>query len=463
MKKFILGALALLAVGMASRLAAAELTATREEMAALRDAWLADPEKPVAAHPDAAVYPGLVKPGTPKIEKTVEIDLTIPRWHSTGVYAPPGEPLMVVVKDDCTRRGLKVRVGVSARDLSGLAEWKRHPVVSCEVPLTKKKTTVYNPFGGLVHIVVPDGAEGACTVKLSGGVMAPWYRRGATKPEDFIRDCAETGAPYGEIQGRHLVIMSETAGLRQTTKARALAIYWDRVLDACRDLAQWKTRRYPERMCSDVQLTAGWMHSGYPIMTHVNERRFDWALDDKELRKSKAWGLYHELGHNHQNVDWTPMGMGEVTVNLFTTYVINAVGKRDYREDDFVTSTVKADGRVAQWVANGQSFDALLGDPFLALEPFLRIREAYGWEVYKKAFAEYLKPDFNRPYGNEMKWQVLIEELSKAANADLCAALEQWSVPTMERTRKNCGKFPPAKPSVTKDLPVRERGKPLEL
>ncbi len=437
----------------------AELTASRSEMEALRDAWLADPEKPVAAHPDAAVYPGAVKPGAAKIDKTVQIDLSVPRWHSTGVYALPGEPVTILIKDSLASLGLKVRVGVSPRDLSRLDEWKRHPVVSCEVPLTKKRTTVYNPFGGLVHIVVPatEGLKGVKPVKISGGIMAPWYVRGKTEPAAFIKECQTTAAPYGEIESRHFVIMAETAGLRKTTKARALAIYWDMVLDACQDLAQWKERRSPERICSDVQLTAGWMHSGYPIMTHINDKHFDWAIDDKALRASEAWGLYHELGHNHQNVDWTPSVLAEVTVNLFTTYVIETVGKKSWRKENFFTGADKSKARVRTWVDKGHTFDDLVGDPFLALEPFLRIQEAYGWDVYKKAFAEYLKPGFNRPVGDDMKWQVLAKELSRAADADLASVFAAWSIPMHSETLAACASYPPAKPALTAGLPQSVR------
>lgn len=58
------------------------------------------------------------------------------------------------------------------------------------------------------------------------------------------------------------------------------------------------------------------MHSGYPIMTHLDAapRMVNLAA----LRSVGEWGLFHELGHNHQADAWTFDGTVEVTCNLFS-------------------------------------------------------------------------------------------------------------------------------------------------
>ncbi len=40
----------------------------------------------------------------------------------------------------------------------------------------------------------------------------------------------------------------------------------------------------------------------------------------EHMRKG-AWGLFHELGHNHQAREWTFEGTGEVTCNLWSLYL----------------------------------------------------------------------------------------------------------------------------------------------
>ncbi len=435
----------------------AESVFARLAILAQKNAWLANPEKPVAASPGAAIYPGVVKPGTPKIKKTVDIDLSVPRWHSTGVYAVPGEPLTVTLGADAVKLGLKVRIGSTADDLSGQSEWKRHPTVTCEVPLVKETTTVYNPFGGLVYIVVPErgGLSGVKPVALAGGVMAPWFKLGRDTNEGFAEQCRTSGAPYGEIQSDAFVVIAETAGLRHVEDATWIAAYWDKVLAACQHLAQWKTRRSPERICSDVQLVAGWMHDGYPLMTHINDAHFDWAIDRENLMTGDAWGCYHEIGHNHQNRDWTPDGTGEVTVNLFTTYAIERVAGANIRDSRFPSSRQQAARRVKNWVARGKKFDDWKGDPFLALEMYLRIKEAYGWDAFIKTFARYREPGFVRPKNDGEKWQIFAKELSQTVNADMATVFEKWSIPVTAETKAFCAKFPAAKASLTAGLVKR--------
>lgn len=420
-----------------------------------KNAWLANPEMPVAVEAGADVYPGATVPGTPKIEKTVEVDLSVPRWHSTGVYAVAGEPLSVTIGKEMLGMGLNVRIGSTADDLSHLDQWKRYPRVTCEVPLVKEKTTVYSPFGGLVYIVVPmrGRRSGVFPVEISGGIMAPWFKSGRDTKESFAEQCRTTGAPYGEIQGRDFVVIAETVGLKKVDDPLWIADYWDKVLAASQDLAQWKwQRRYPERICSDVQLSMGFMHSGYPLMTHINAQRIDWALDKPRLERGEAWGCYHEIGHNHQNADWTPAGTGEVTVNLFTTYAIETVAGQDIREDRFHSSRRQLQSRVANWVTRGKNFNAWKSDPFLALEMYLRIKEKFGWDVYKKTFARYLEKGFSRPRNDYEKWQIFARELSKTANANLAAVMSAWSIPMGQDTLKECAKYPEADNSLTEGL-----------
>lgn len=434
----------------------AESIFARLAILAKKNAWLADPEKVWPADPGAAVYPGLVRQGTPSIERTIPIDLNIPRWHSTGVYSPAGQVLTVTIPEAAMKLGLKVRVGSTADDLSGSAEWKRNPLVTVEIPLVKMKTVFASPFGGLVYIVVPDRirrekgtATGQVEVALHGGVMAPWFKLGRDTNEKFIRECAETGAPYGEIEGKDFILSAETVCLKKVSEPEWISEFWDKVLLADQELAQWKMRKFPERSCSDVQLTCGWLHNGYPLMYHVNDQHFDFLLDKERLAKEGEWGVMHELGHNHQNRAWTPAGTGEVTVNLFTMYAIETVSGADLRDERYPCGLQKANRRVSNWVRKGKSFEDWKKDYFLALELYLRIKEAYGWDAYKKTFARYREPGFRQPSTDSEKWDTFACELSKAVEADMGAVLTAWSIPLSESAKAECAKYPPAKESLT--------------
>ncbi len=420
--------------------------------------WLAKPERPIAADPAAAVYPGLVKPGTPTVEKRVMVDLAIPRWQSTGVFAPAGKPLTVKIDPAAAKFGLKVRIGTTADDVTGLPEWKRAPRVTMEHPLTKPETTVYSPFGGLVYIVVPSNQQPATSnqqpVLLSGGVMAPWFKLGRDTAESFKAACAASGAPYGEIEGKNLIITAETAGLARVKDPAWIARYWDKVVAEDRALASLTARKSPERICSDVQLTGGFMHAGYPLMTHVNRPNLDWAIDEAMLAKGDAWGCFHEVGHNHQDRAWTPRCCGEVTVNLFTVLAIEKVAGQDWREERFPSGRNKLAKKVSDWVAHGKRFDNWKGDPFLALELYLRLQEAYGWEAYTRTFARYRSPGFKGPNRADDTdiFNVFIRSMSETVNANLAPVFAAWSVPVTDETRTFCSKYPAAESGLTAGL-----------
>ena len=73
-----------------------------------------------------------------------------------------------------------------------------------------------------------------------------------------------------------------------------------------------------------MQISAGYMHSGYPIMIPIDDS-IKIGLDERRSAREGAWGLFHELGHNHQSGDWTFDGTGEVTNNLIVLYVFDKV------------------------------------------------------------------------------------------------------------------------------------------
>lgn len=426
----------------------------RLAITARKNAWQADPERPVAADPLAAKYPGVVKPGTPKIEKTLAVDLSVPNWHSTGVYAVPGEPLTVKLDDASVKLGLRVRIGTTMDDLSDKDVWKRAPRVTCDVPLTKPVTTVYNPFGGLVYIVVPDNSSGVIDVGLSGGVMAPWFKLGRDTNERFIQEVAETGAPFAEIEGDEFIVSVETVCMRNVDDPKWVAEYWDTVLREDRELVGDASRRYPERYCTDVQLSLGDLHNGYPLMGHRDPKGRDGAVEKETLAAGAMWGVYHEIGHNHQKRCWTPACCGEVTVNLFSVLAIEKAAKCDWRKDGYLSSRNAGVQRVRNWVSRGKGFENWKKDYFLQLELYLRLQEAYGWDAYKKVLLYYRRPEYqwlNRAPDNEI-FNEFVKVFSEVVEQNIAEVFTAWSIPISDEARAACAKYPAAPASITAGL-----------
>lgn len=413
-----------------------------------------DPFKAWPADPAAATYPRLVKPGTPKIERTVDVDASIPRWHSTGVFAVAGEPVTVEIPADKTGLGLRLRIGTTDDDLSTLSEgWRRFPKVTTEVPLKNAATTVTSPFGGLVYVVVPEKASGTFPATIKGGVMAPWFKLGRDTNEKFIEECRTSGAPQAEIEGNEFIVTADIEGGVQAD-AKWVAEYWDKVLGDDWWLSGRKGKRaYPERFCSDVQLIAGWLHNGYPMMCHTDlTTHYDVSINKEMLEKGGGWGIYHEIGHNHQFPDWTPPGMGEVTCNIFTLLAINRTSGCDYRANGFETARRSSAAKVRRWVGSGKNYKKVKEDYFLALEFYARLIDVFGWDVLHNTFAHYQEPDFVHPKGETEQWDTFARLLSKEGNANVAEVMALWNMPISEDTLKACSVYPKAADALFADL-----------
>jgi len=221
--------------------------------------------------------------------------------------------------------------------------------------------------------------------------------------------------------------------------------FWDQVLDACADLATIpRERPRPERYVTDTQISAGYMHSGYPIMTMLDVAP---VMVDRErvMRNGHGgvWGLFHELGHNHQRPEWTFGGTGEVTVNLFTLYVFDTVCGRPKGSFDRVGGE-RRKRMLADYFKNGPDFEGKWKRrPFLALVMYVQLQEAFGWEPFKRVFAEYRRlPPNERPRSDADKRDQWLVRFSRTVGRNLGPFFQAWGVPTSEKARAQVADLP---------------------
>jgi hypothetical protein len=100
-----------------------------------------------------------------------------------------------------------------------------------------------------------------------------------------------------------------------------LAYQWKTIMEAFFDLSGY-VMPIPQRYVTDVEITAGSEHSGYPVMDAPLETYlFDMSGNPGTLTSGEAWGCFHEIGHNVQDSRWTPSLLTECTVNIFSAYV----------------------------------------------------------------------------------------------------------------------------------------------
>ena len=410
------------------------------------------PPAETEAHPAAATFPGVVPDGAARVTRTVEVNTTIPKWHSTGLYAAPGELVTVEVPGSAIGKKLKVRIGSTTCRNWRHSRWYRAPEVHREFSIKGARTLAANAFGGLIYIVVPNACKlGGIAVTIGGAVEAPYFQLGKTDLDEWRDKIRHLPAPRAEIASRKAILTVPSKDIRGLDDPASLMELWDRILDASADLAAWPShdRKFPQRYCADVQLCAGYMHAGHPIMLPTSAAPK--LVGREHLLKEGNWGLYHETGHNHQHRDWTFSGTGEVTVNLFTLYILEEVCGIKPNEGRMTKDRIQQ--QVTQHFAKGCPFTEWKRKPFLALYMYYQMQQAFGWDAFKQVFAEYRDlPAGERPKSDDEKRDQWLVRFSRRAGRNLGPFFEAWGVSTSDKARASIRDLPTWMPE---DLPKK--------
>lgn len=404
------------------------------------DQLAALPADQVRAHPAAAAFPGAVASDAPRVTRSVSVSTRTPEWHSTGLYIPPGEVVTITLPESAAQGGLRAVIGCHTDELWHHNEWHRVPRISSSTVLSGTTTKIASPYGGLLYIDVPGRASGGTVeVLVAGAVEAPLFVLGTTSPEEWRAKIRNAPGPWAELATDRIIVTIPSSHIREVDDPTQVLEFWNKVMDADADLAAIpRERRRPERIVADVQISAGYMHSGYPIMTHLDAGAWLGNLD--ELRAGN-WGLYHELGHNHQEGDWTFDGTVEVTCNLFTLYVHDMVC-------DIPRTTSKKwlsdhQDAIAKHIALGAPFERWKSEPFTALAMYMQMQQEFGWDSFKKVFAEYGKLGRSqRPRSEDEKRDQWLVRYSRTVGRNLGPFFEKWGVPTSEKARDSIKDLP---------------------
>jgi hypothetical protein len=401
------------------------------------------------AYPGANDYPGEVSRDAPRISKPLALPLAVPRWHSTGLYAPAGELIRVSIPPDAAATGLAVRIGAHTDALWHLDSWQRAPEISLAWPLDAAQTEVVSPFGGLIYIEVPDrmamearrsGAAPTLSATIEGAVESPHFKLGSTNPDEWRSRIRTLGAPWAELATDKVILTVPASEVRGLDDPAALMTFWDSLVDAASDLRGISRERpFPHRYVPDVQISAGYMHAGYPIMTHLDASIPMTQLD--QMRKGQ-WGLFHELGHNHQDPMWTFEGTGEVTCNLWSIYLLEKCCKTTWEPSS--EGHGNRERRWAEYDADGRPFGKWQSDPFLALQMYEQVKNRFGWEPFTAVFRECDRlPRNQRPKDTQDSINQWMVRLSRACGHSLAPFFDAWGVPITDSARAE-----------VKDLPV---------
>ncbi len=400
------------------------------------------PAEALVPHPAAALFPGSVPVDAVTSGLTVTINASYegmtasflyagagaPVWRSTGIYAPPAALLEVTVPESAAGVGLVVLVGCHTDDLWGKDSWSRVPRIVRTYPIQETVTKVANAFGGLVYLQVPAGTDlGDVPVTISGGALSPRFVHGETDLGEWVETIRYHPAPWAELESDRFVLSIASEEVRELDDPDAVLDYWNAVLDADADLAAIPhDRPRPERIVSDVQISAGALHSGYPIMGHLDVGPA--VVDLATLTSQGNWGIFHELGHNHQWKHWMLPGTTEATVNLWSIYAMEKVVGLPSSQTHPAISPENRQQRILDYLASGPDFGQW--SVWTALETYLQLQEGFGWAAYQSVFAEYygLTPSEQPANEQEVIDQWLVR-FSMAVERNLGPFFQAWAIP----------------------------------
>lgn len=395
----------------------------------------------VAAHPAHEVFPGKVPAGAPRITGEVKVTPAIPGWTSTGLYAAAGETITVILPENLADKGYAVRIGCHSDTLYHLDKWERAPDITRSVPLVTATTKTASAFGGLIYIEVPARAkdDAPFTATIQNGVPAPLFVLGQDDDAKW-KEIRLRPAPWAEMACDKLIISFPSEVGRLVNNPTELMTFWKKVVEAQDDITnQAAERKRPERIVADAQISAGYMHSGYPIMIPTSA-----APEMVTFGKLKfpGWGFYHEIGHNHQRGDFTFDGTGEVTNNVIGMYCYHEVLKKDWLIGHPAITEEERKENVQKIKKSADKWQDWKSSPFLALTTYIQLIQEFGWESWRKYLHSFAGNEFGpAPKGDDERRDQFLVRYSKITNKNLGPFFDAWGIPVSAAAKAEVSKL----------------------
>nr|XP_055052034.1 TRPM8 channel-associated factor homolog [Misgurnus anguillicaudatus] len=361
-------------------------------------------------------------------------------WISTGLYLSPGMRTHMVIPLELIGKNWKVQIGCQTDNISAADVLKRAPVVYECFPLDNKMVQICNLWGGLIYLVAPpktkvDGVE----IVVQTAIKAPYFKSGETSVADWVGGIRQAPAPWAELEFENIIITLESSLIRSLDHPDEVAKIWDSIMRAIADLAAIP-HKFPrkERFVADVQISAGFMHAGYPIVMQSTSAPD--LMNPKKVGKSDVWGFIHELGHNQQREVWEfrPHTI-ECNCNLWSVYVHEEVLGIDRATAHPDMAPKKRQHRIKDYVKGGRNLEKWT--VWTALETYMQLQEKFGWDAFKKVFAAYHDMT-GVPKNNPGKMNLYAETFSKVVNMNLSSFFKAWGWPIEPSTEQKLSHLP---------------------
>lgn len=426
---------------------------------------------PSAAHADSRSHQSRTQIVAAKISaRTTELDRTLcalsaSDLRSTGFYLPPDTALDVHVH---TGTAADPRLVVGAPDADP-DEALRTPR---EYPLHRGHNTITDPGGGVIYYkVVGDSGYVRATLGEQAQPM-PYFVYGSTREPVFQRQLDERTTPYVElITERAMITIERASALRYRNEDHtALLATYNKIIDIEDVTVAGMSGGTP----ANARLVHPYHFVGFPgaisgvgaYATH-GHMSFPVPIQDRLLTlqglRMSGWGIYHELGHQHQQTPYKPADMTEVTVNIYSLGVNAAFAKmygqvprlHDPDADTGLTPWQTAVDKIG--IEGNDYFDDF--DPYEKLVMFEQLRLSFPnfWpDLHRMVREERPDPgDWQDPDNTAYRHEMMVVLFSKNAGYDLTDFLSAWGFPVDAQARSKVDALgldkPPTDPTTVRD------------
>ena len=401
------------------------------------------PANELPVHPSHVEFPGAVSSNATRITRTVTVNGNqsgLPSQFgysgarsdirmSTGLYAPPGEVITVLVEQETSELEFSILIGAHTDGLWGKDIIKRHSKIHRDWEIENTSTEVANSFGGPIYVSIPAGSVfGDIELTISGAIRAPMFVLGDTSDFEWLYSERENPAPWAELISNNFIMTVPSSEIRELNNPSQLMNWWDTALNMEHQLYGFEPWPRVERAVFDVQISIGWMHSGYPFMAH------DLSVPDvvnyTYMSENGDWGMFHELGHNHQWMPSTLPGNTETSCNFASVYLMeDLVGI----EGHGAVNPQQRESRMREYFDDGSNISNW--SVWTALDTFLIIKEEWGWDVITETLSLYYTlPTDEIPVGDIEEFNYWVMHLSNTTGYNLAPYHAAWGFPINQQS-----------------------------
>ncbi|MFF3503413.1 M60 family metallopeptidase [Streptomyces sp. NPDC003247] len=378
-------------------------------------------------------------------------------FQPTGRYVPANTALTFDVR---AHDGLVPTLWIGQWDYYGTVKAPR------EYPLTPGTNTVTDPYGGPVYFSLAGDGERATVRFRSGDSAMPVFVLGRTDESAYQKQLDTlTDIPFVELRGpRSIVTLSRDGALlyRDEDHAALLRLY-ERIIQAENDISGLDGSAPVHRpkaggfhftevpvVPSGVGAYATHGYNGFP------RAYLDRATTVQGLL-TRGWGLYHELGHLHQQWAYKPTGLTEVTVNIYSLAVQRALGQpSNLLNPNSTTGLTPYESALPKLGTSGLAYETSFG-AYEKLVPLRQLELAFGdsfWpRMHKLVRVEHPESAYTE---TAKRYRALATYSSRAAGYDLTDFFaNRWAFPIDDQGRTELAALnlpqPPVDPSTLTD------------